>query len=1188
MKLVADIHLHSHYSRATSKNLTFEHLWKWAQLKGVQVVATGDIAHPGWLAELRTKLEPAEEGLFRLRSEYATTVAEEVPASCRGPVRFLIGGEISNIYKKYDRTRKVHNIVYAPSVEATAILQAELEKIGNIRADGRPILGLDSRDLLEIVLEVDDRCHLIPAHIWTPWFSVLGSKSGFDSLEECFNDLTPHIFAVETGLSSDPPMNWRVSWLDDYTLISNSDAHSPPKLAREATLFDTELSYDALFAALRSGDPEQFLGTVEFFPEEGKYHLDGHRKCGVCWDPVETIAHEGNCSNCGKPVTVGVYHRMEELADRPPGARPLSTAPFVSLIPLPEALSEILGVGPNSKRVQTEYMRLLGRLGPELTILQDLPLEEIAAGGSTLLAEGIRRMRAGEVRRQSGYDGEYGVIRLFDGEADQMSAFQIGMFADQKPTLQEAASDDQEAPQGSAEVEKSVPSVQQSAPVDSAVIEQAEQYSPAPEAPQLPFAYGQALEDGVGGKRTDWFDRLNPEQQAAATHTETPLAIVAGPGTGKTRTLTVRIAHLIETLNAPPTSILALTFTNRAAQEMRERLTDLLGAERSRQITVGTFHQLGAGLLQEFGEAVGIPQTFAILDEDDRQLLLKRACPELSARELRSAAEAISARKNGLTAEPSAERPGADSRQTAQPAECPPDASAVVGSQPPNDAAWERYQAALAEAGALDFDDLILRAVQLLEAEAAILQTIQARFGWISVDEYQDVNGAQYRLLRLLAAGGANLCVIGDPDQAIYGFRGADHRYFLSFAEDFPGGQRLYLERNYRSAQAILDAATQVISRNPDHQATALIANFAEQVKLDVYRAPTDKAEAEYVVHQVEQMVGGVSHFSLDSGRVDEGGLPEDRAFGDFAVLYRLNAQAKLLEEAFDRSGIPYETIGGASLAEQKPIREILALLWLTLTPDSRVHWERVLLEGKGALAAEGVAELATRQRSQSQSVPRGQPAEWRAALSGVPLPGLQRGAQRERLAQTLDLVRALADSAAAPLSERIQAAAAGWAKLRGGEYSDAEAERIERLQGRAAPLRNRLQDFLTTMALQSGTDLYDQRADRVTLMSLHASKGLEFPVVFIVGCEEGLLPYLPPNRTRDTDEERRLFYVGMTRAQRRLILTHAGRRFLFGQSMENRLSGFVTDIATALREVRQAQPRQSRPQAEKLQLPLF
>ena len=1100
MKLVADIHLHSHYSRATSKNLTFEHLWKWAQLKGVQVVATGDIAHPGWLQELQTKLEPAEDGLFQLKSEYAATVADEVPAACRGTVRFLIGGEISNIYKKYDRTRKVHNIVFAPTVEATAVLQAELEKIGNIRADGRPILGLDSRDLLEIVLEVDDRCHLIPAHIWTPWFSILGSKSGFDSLEECFTDLTPHIFAVETGLSSDPPMNWRVSWLDSYTLISNSDAHSPPKLAREATLFDTELCYDALFDALRSGDPAQFQGTIEFFPEEGKYHLDGHRKCGICWEPVETIANEGRCSNCGKPVTVGVYHRVEELADRAPGARPPSAAPFTSLFPLPEALGEVLGVGPNSKRVQSEYLRLLGRLGPELSILRELPLEEIGAAGGPLLAEGIRRMRAGEVHAQSGYDGEYGVIRMFADEADQLSSFQIGMFADEQPTPQKVSAVATQVAQQPPDDEPIAPAAEPEAAVGNFIVEESGQYSLGPEST-------------AARRLSFWLEQLNPAQQAAATHTESPLAIFAGPGTGKTRTLTVRIAHLIESIGAPPSSILAVTFTNRAAQEMGERLAELLGAQRSARVTVGTFHRLGASLLQEFGEAIGIARTFTILDEADRRLLLERACPELAARELRPALEAISACKNGLATE----------------------------SQSDDDI-WDRYHAALTEAGALDFDDLIVRAVQLLESDATILRTVQARFRWICVDEYQDVNAAQYRLLRLLASEGANLCVIGDPDQAIYGFRGADHRYFLSFDEDFAGAQRLYLERNYRSAQAILDAATQVISRNPDHEATALIADFAEQVKLDVYRAPTDKAEAEHVVHQVEQMVGGISYFSLDSGRVDEDGLPEERSFGDFAVLYRLNAQARLLEEAFDRSGIPYATIGGTALTEQKPVREIMALLWLTQTPDSSVHWERILTGAKGTLDRNAVTKL----------------------------------------------VVALTDKADAPESARIQEAAAGWAGLRGADYSDAERERIDRFQRRAAPFRNRLQDFLTTTALQSETDLYDQRADRVTLMSLHASKGLEFPVVFIVGCEEGLLPYLPPNREIRTDEERRLFYVGMTRAQRRLILTHAGRRFLFGQSMENRLSGFVTDIATALQEVRQAEPRRSRQKAEDRQLSLF
>ncbi|MBK8049974.1 MAG: hypothetical protein IPK16_24440 [Anaerolineales bacterium] len=423
MKLVADLHIHSHFSRATSKDLTFEHLHKWAQIKGVQVVATGDIAHPGWLQEMHAKLEAAEDGLFRLKEELASAIREQTPAACRTPVRFLLGGEISNIYKRGGKTRKIHNIVFAPSLDAVERLQTRLERIGNIRADGRPILGLDSRDLLEIVLEVDDRCHLIPAHIWTPWFAMLGSMSGFDSVEECFADLTPHIFALETGLSSDPPMNWRVSNLDRYTLVSNSDAHSPQKLAREATLFDTELAYDALFAALRTGDPERFLGTVEFFPEEGKYHLDGHRKCGVCWEPTTTLAHNGICPQCGKVVTVGVMHRVEVLADRAPGEKPARTHPYYSLVPLPEVLSEVHGVGASSRAVDQEYYKLLHRLGSELYILRHAPLQEIAAAGGMRLAEGIGRMRAGQVDMAPGYDGEYGVVHVLGGSTPQIDLF---------------------------------------------------------------------------------------------------------------------------------------------------------------------------------------------------------------------------------------------------------------------------------------------------------------------------------------------------------------------------------------------------------------------------------------------------------------------------------------------------------------------------------------------------------------------------------------------------------------------------------------------------------------------------------------------------------------------------------------------------------------------------------------------
>ncbi len=410
----ADLHVHSKYSRATSRDADLEHLALSARLKGLTVVGTGDFTHPAWFDEIRAKLVPAEPGLFRLRPDLEREVDGRLPPSCRGPVRFLLEVEISTIYKKGDRTRKVHHLIYAASLDTAARLREKLGAIGNLASDGRPILGLDSRHLLEITLESGPDAYLVPAHVWTPWFAVLGSKSGFDSVEECYGDLSPHIFAVETGLSSDPPMNWRVSQLDRFTLVSNSDAHSPPRLGREASAFETDLDYFAIRQALKTG--EGFAGTVEFFPEEGKYHLDGHRTCGVRLEPAATRSAEGLCPACGKPLTVGVLSRVEELADRPEGpglVPPPRAAPFRSLVPLPEVLSELCGIGVQSQAVEQALSRLLAKLGPEIDILERLPLEDVGKAGDGLLVEALTRLRAGQVHREAGYDGEYGVIRLF-------------------------------------------------------------------------------------------------------------------------------------------------------------------------------------------------------------------------------------------------------------------------------------------------------------------------------------------------------------------------------------------------------------------------------------------------------------------------------------------------------------------------------------------------------------------------------------------------------------------------------------------------------------------------------------------------------------------------------------------------------------------------------------------------------
>ncbi len=428
MKFYADLHIHSKYSRATAKNLDLEHLYLWAQYKGIQLVGTGDFVHPVWLKELETKLEPAEEGLFKLKEKYAKAIDAQVPKACRGTVRFMLTVEISNIYKRLDKVRKVHNLIWASSFESARKIQAKLGSIGNIKSDGRPILGLDSRDLLEITLEADPTNIFVPAHIWTPWFSALGSMGWFDRMEDCFADLTKHIFAVETGLSSDPLMNWRLKQLDPFVLVSNSDAHSPGKLGREANIFDTEFSYPAIYKALSDEKDKGLVGTLEFFPEEGKYHYDGHRLCHVRWHPQETIKNKGLCSGCGKPVTVGVMARVEELADRKEGAKGARHPPYWNIIPLPEIIGEAKSVGPVSKAVQAAYMNMLNTLGSEFYILRDASIDEIRKSAGEVIAEGISRMRKGDLRIAAGYDGEFGTLEIFkDGEREQIEK-QLALF----------------------------------------------------------------------------------------------------------------------------------------------------------------------------------------------------------------------------------------------------------------------------------------------------------------------------------------------------------------------------------------------------------------------------------------------------------------------------------------------------------------------------------------------------------------------------------------------------------------------------------------------------------------------------------------------------------------------------------------------------------------------------------------
>jgi DNA helicase-2/ATP-dependent DNA helicase PcrA len=831
--VIADLHLHSRFSRATSRDLDFGTLHRAALEKGITLLGTGDVTHPEWLSEIESSLEPAEPGLFRLRPELASAAEEGLPAACAGRVRFVLQVEISNIYKKAERVRKNHNLVYLPSLEAAHRFTERLATIGNLASDGRPILGLDARDLLEITLETDPRAFLIPAHIWTPWFSMLGSKSGFDSLEECFGDLAGFVFAAETGLSSDPPMNWRVSSLDRLTLVSNSDAHSTRTLGREANLLDIELGYEPLYRALTTG--EGFLGTIEFYPEEGKYHLDGHRKCGIRLDPEETRRLDGRCPECGGRITVGVMSRVLELADRGEGFQPETAAAFQRLVPLDEAVGQALEVGTTSKRVRTLVCRLLTELGPEITILRDQPLEDIARAGGPVLAEAVRRIRQGELTIAAGYDGAFGAVQVFaPGERDRLAG-QLAFF----------------------------PAASATAPAPD--LKPASR--PTPKASPTPRA-------GRGRAAADATAELDADQRAAV-EAPGPLLVVAGPGTGKTRTLVERIARQVRSGGVDPSRILAIAFTNQAADEVAARIRRQVPGATDTAPLVTTFHSLGLAMLTELTGTQ--PE---IVDDTRRSELVRRAAGrQPSDRDVRALLARISLAKQSC------------------------DPWMVLTDQAQLLPVISRYQDLLEDGGAVDVDDLVLRPYQLLTTDPMAAARMAARWTSICIDEYQDVNDVQAALVALLSPDGRSLCAIGDPDQSIYGFRGARPGHFGRFSDAYPGTTLVRLRTSYRLTREILKVARALVTAQPGLRATA------GGPRVEVVPCASAAGEAEQIVVRLERILGGSSHFAVDSGRAD-GAEAGDIGFGDVAVLSRTRAQHKDIRDALDRSGFPCHTVG--------------------------------------------------------------------------------------------------------------------------------------------------------------------------------------------------------------------------------------------------------------------------------------
>lgn len=407
MRQILDLHIHSKYSRACSPQLTLENIAKACQVKGIDIIATGDFTYPEWLKNIKEELEEiGDSGLYQLK---ITNDKLQIKT------KFILSTEVALIYKDGGKCRRIHLVIHAPNIAAAEELFNKLDKNFNVRSDGRPILGMSAPDLVRMCLDIHPKFLIYPAHIWTPWFAVFGSKSGFDSLEDCFHEETKNIFAYETGLSSDPEMNWRVSALDNLTLLSNSDAHSPANLGRECNIFDLEdFTYDEIYEAIKNKDLKKIKGTIEFYPEEGMYHFDGHRDCGVSMIPEETAKHQGICPKCKKPLIIGVLNRVEELADRPTGERPKNSSDFIKLVELDKIIAEAFDIKSRaSKKVQAEYLRMIKSLGNELYILLDAPLEEIKKVSAPEIAEGIKRVREGKLSIKPGFDGQYGEIKIF-------------------------------------------------------------------------------------------------------------------------------------------------------------------------------------------------------------------------------------------------------------------------------------------------------------------------------------------------------------------------------------------------------------------------------------------------------------------------------------------------------------------------------------------------------------------------------------------------------------------------------------------------------------------------------------------------------------------------------------------------------------------------------------------------------
>ncbi|SBW02759.1 UvrD/REP helicase [uncultured delta proteobacterium] len=1089
----ADLHIHSRYSRATSRRLTPANLAAWAQVKGLHVLGSGDFTHSGWRKELKDALTFDEDtGLYRVRETKA--VDAELPEYTGGEGKsplFMLQAEISSIYKRGGAVRKVHNLVFVPDFAAADNLCKKLAVVGNLESDGRPILGLDSRDLLEMVLETAPNAFLVPAHIWTPWFALFGSKSGFNDITECFGDLSNEVFALETGLSSDPEMNRLWSALDRFKLISNSDAHSGENLGREANLFTGPATYDGMYRALKGLPTETvFDGTLEFYPEEGKYHLDGHRKCNVVLTPKETRELGGICPVCGKPLTVGVLYRVMELADRdepvypqgpqgPGGENGAGGKNFASLIPLPEILAEILGNGSKSKKVAALYAKVVAKFGSELEILQTVPVDDLARFMPPL-GEGVDRMRKGLVTREGGYDGEYGVVTVFS-EQERREFTKGALLTGFTPAAVGLTLDGKETEAPKRRRAKKREEGTGTAPADAAPAAPApeaprpEAFSPEPlpqDGPDVTAAPGAPGAPG-GNAPAEAPLRKNEAQAKAVAAGPGPVLVIAGPGTGKTRTLVERVLHLLEK-GVSARHILAVTFTRRAAGEMDERIAAALEGKTGKDAPMprsDTLHALAFELWHKTHD-----EAPTLLSEEAARRVFAEANGDVSKARLREAWDAISLARE--------KREALDDD--------------LAGM-------YARYSRQKGGWNLADYTDLL--EFWLEQIQTGLYTTPWAE---ILVDEIQDLSHLQLTLLKaILPADGRGFFGIGDPDQSIYGFRGAHGEAQAFFKAAWPSIAVITLRENYRSAPAILNAASSLLG---EKSACGKLVAAREEApgaenaaRMHLFEAPSADAEASWVAAQVRALVGGSSLTLRNQVREAGLALPEAGEYSpsDIAILVRMRSLAPLLQKALTRVGLL------AAVPEDEGF-------WM----DERVA--RIIREAGRMIGISGGQEE-DRLPCSDAVITRG-PAGIAAYFEGL---------------EFFDPM--FWQSTAFKALDRAYREYGGW------------------------------QGLINWVHLQTELEQVKSKSERVQIMSLHAAKGLEFKAVFLPALEDGLLPFAGPGMLTgqvdraappaDIDEERRLFYVGLTRAKENLFLSHAAHRKLYGRELHLKPSRFLADL---------------------------